>query len=221
MSACHRLPSFLQRTRKIVCVGRNYADHAKELGNAVPTKPILFMKPTSSIITAGQNIEIPVGVSELHHEIELGVVIASQCSRATPEQASKAVGGYLLALDMTARSLQNELKGKGHPWELAKGFDTSLPVGDFIPKDRTPDPHSVRLSCRVNQELRQNGSTSDMIFKIPDLLSFISTYFTLEEGDLVLTGTPSGVGPVKHGDSITGAIEGGIADIHFNVVQRQ
>jgi len=214
-------------TRKVVCVGRNYADHAKELGNAVPTKPILFMKPPSAIITAGQNIEIPLGVTELHHEIELGVIMGSKCCRATPEQAFQAVGGYVLALDMTARSVQNELKGKGHPWEMAKCFDTSLPLGEFIAKEKIPDPQNARLTCEVNGEVRQNGSTSDMIFKIPDLLSYISRYFTLEEGDLVLTGTPSGVGPVKHGDSISGSIfaagdsNPAVAQINFNVIQRQ
>jgi len=216
------LATFAQYCRKAVCVGRNYAEHAKELGNAVPSggeKPLLFMKPSSSIITQGQSIEIPIGLTELHHEIELGIVIGSKCSRASPEKAVEAIGGYVLALDMTARSVQNELKSKGHPWEMAKCFDTSLALGEFIPKDKIPDPHEIELQCRVNEELRQKGSTSDMIFRIPHLLSFISTYFTLEEGDLVLTGTPSGVGPVKNGDVISGQITG-VADISFSVVQR-
>jgi len=217
------LTSFAQHCRKAVCVGRNYVEHAKELGNAVPNpsseKPLLFMKPSTAIITQGQNIEIPVGLDELHHEIELGIVIGKECRRATPEAATEAIGGYVLALDMTARSVQNELKGKGQPWEMAKAFDTSLALGEFIPKEKIPDPHKIVLKCMVNNELRQNGSTADMIFRVPYLLSFISTYFTLQEGDVVLTGTPSGVGPVRDGDKIVGAIDG-VADIAFSVVQR-
>ena len=156
----------------------------------------------------------------MHHEIELGVVIGSKCSRATPDKAVSAIGGYCLALDMTARGVQNELKTQGHPWELAKAFDTSLPVGDFIPKDKILDTQNVTLTCSVNGEMRQNASTKDMIFTVPDLLSYISKYFTLEEGDVVLTGTPAGVGPVKAGDIITGAIPG-ISEIKFEVAQRQ
>lgn len=155
----------------------------------------------------------------MHHEIELGVVIGSRCSRASPEDAFKCVGGYALVLDMTARDFQNELKKNGHPWELAKCFDTSLPVSDFLEPEIVPDPHNVELVCRVNGELRQKDSTAKMITKIPHLLSYISTYFTLEVGDLVLTGTPAGVGPVKHGDVITGEIPG-VVEIAFPVVQR-
>ena len=115
--------------------------------------------------------------------------------------------------------MQNEAKSKGHPWTMAKMFDTSLPVSDFIPCGRLPDPHNVHLWCKVNEELRQDGNTKDMIFNVPTLLSFISQYFTLEEGGLVLTGTPSGVGPVRSGDTITGGIPG-LVDIKFDVIQR-
>jgi len=129
------------------------------------------------------------------------------------------VGGYCLALDMTARDFQNEAKKKGHPWAMAKMFDTSLPVSGLIPATAIADPQNVDLACSVNGEERQKGNTRDMIFSVPTLLSYISQYFTLEEGDLVLTGTPSGVGPVKHGDVITGEIPG-VCKIEFPVIQR-
>ena len=201
--------------------------------------PCLLIQPPSSYITAGEKIEIPLGCQELHHEIELGVVISKQCKRVSPDQAMDYVGGYCIALDMTARDFQviicvshylsplninitfikNEAKAKGHPWTLAKMFDTSLPVSSFIPVSSIPDPHNVNLWCKVNEETRQDGNTKDMIFNVPTLLSFISQYFTLEEGDLVLTGTPSGVGPVRSGDTITGGIPG-LVDIKFDVIQR-
>jgi len=205
--------------RKIVAVGRNYADHAAELGNAVPTKPLLFMKPSSCYITAGQPIEIPLGCQDMHHEIELGAIISKDCKRIKEEDAMKFVGGYCLALDMTARDFQNEAKNKGNPWTFAKMFDTSLPVSEFIPKEKIPQPGDISLWCKVNGELRQNGETKNMIFSLPYLIAHISQYFTLQEGDLILTGTPAGVGPVKSGDIITGGIPD-IVEISFNVEQR-
>jgi len=213
-----RLGQFTDIGRKVVAVGRNYADHAKELGNAVPTKPLLFMKPTSAYITAGQSIQIPQGCNDLHHEIELGVVLGKQARKITEDEAMSCVGGYCLALDMTARDFQDEAKKKGHPWTLAKMFDTSLPVSPLIPLDALPDPHNVSLWCKVNGELRQEGNTKDMIFTLPRLISYISTYFTLNEGDLILTGTPSGVGPVLEGDVITGGIPG-VMEIKFPVAK--
>jgi len=214
-----KLARFTEFSRKIVAVGRNYSEHAAELGNAVPTKPLLFMKPPSAMITAGQQIEIPLGCTEIHHEIELGVIINKECKRVDKDKAMDYVGGYCLALDMTARDFQNEAKAKGHPWAMAKMFDTSLPVSPFISLEAVPDPHNVALWCKVNGETRQSGNTKDMIFNLPTLISFISQYFTLEEGDMILTGTPSGVGPVKQGDVITGGIPG-VMEISFDVVQR-
>lgn len=182
------------------------SEHAIELGNAIPEKPLLFLKPTSSYVVEGNAIKVPLGCSSLHHEIELGVVITSKCQRVKSEDVMNHVGGYVLALDMTARDFQDEAKKKGQPWTLAKGFDTSCPVSSFIPKEKMLDPHNVELWCSVNGNVRQRGSTKDMIFNIPTLLSYISNYFTLEPGDVILTGTPSGVGPVQAGDSIEGGI---------------
>jgi len=204
-----QLSKFVEFGRKIICVGRNYGEHAAELGNAIPEKPLLFLKPPSAYITEGTQIKIPTGCSSLHHEIELGVVIASKCSQVRAEDVMEHVGGYVLALDMTARDFQDEAKKKSQPWTLAKGFDTSCPVSGFIPKEKIIDPHNLEIWCKVNGVLKQKDLTDKMIFNIPTLLSYISTYFTLEAGDVVLTGTPSGVGPVKPGD----VLEGGISNI--------
>ena len=153
--------------------------------------------------------QIPPDCTSLHHEVELGIVIGKQGSSISEADAMNHVAGYVVALDMTARDFQDEAKQKGQPWSLAKGFDTSCPVGDFIEKDKLGNPRDVNLWLKVNEEVKQNGNTKDMIFSIPYLLSYISRFFSLEPGDLVLTGTPSGVGPVKQGD----VIEAGIADI--------
>jgi len=197
-----------------------FRDHAAELGNAIPPKPLIFMKPPTCYITNGQAIEIPLGCNNFHHEIELGVIISKKCSRITKDQAMDHVGGYCLALDMTARDFQEYAKAKGQPWELAKAFDTSLPVSEFIGKDVITDPGNVELICRVNGELRQKENTNKLICPIPDMIEYISQYFTLEEGDLILTGTPAGVGPCKEGDVIEGEIPG-ITHFKFPIVKRK
>ncbi|PIK57380.1 hypothetical protein BSL78_05707 [Apostichopus japonicus] len=204
-----RLAQFSKFGKKIICIARNYLDHAKELGNAVPSEPVFFLKPTTAYLQPGAGaIKIPPGCSNLHFEVELGVVIGKPGSNIPESTALDFVGGYTLAIDMTARDLQEKAKKKGHPWSIAKGFDTSCPVGHFIAKDVIKDPSNVHLWLRVNEEsqLRQDGNTSDMIFKIPTIISYISSFMTLEEGDLILTGTPSGVGPVKSGDVITAGL---------------
>jgi len=213
---------FAEIGKKIVAVGRNYKEHAVELGNAIPDKPLLFMKPATAYITSGKPIRIPKGCTSLHHEIELGIVISSTATNVSVESAMSHVAGYCLALDMTQRDLQNALKEKGHPWEIAKGFDTSCPVSDFVPKDAVKNPQDLNLWCKVNGNIRQQGNTKDMIFEIPYLISYISQFFTLEPNDIILTGTPSGVGPVKDGDTIEGGMNGGgttpdIVNLRFQV----
>lgn len=219
MSLPSRLPWFVTSGKKIVGIGRNFADHAKELGNAVPSKPMMFLKPTTSYIVEGQNIKIPKGCAELHHEVELGVVIGKEGFEIPSEAvfSDGYIAGYCLALDMTARDFQEEAKKKGHPWSIAKGFDTSCPVSDMLPVSSLPNPHDVELWLQVNSVDRQRGSTRDMIFDIPTLVAAVSKYFTLQRGDVILTGTPSGVGPVGVGD----VIDAGIADVvrfQFRVV---
>lgn len=164
-------------------------------------------------------LQLPKGAAEIHHEVELGIVIGKTGSEIPESQAMDYVGGYALALDMTDRGAQDKAKAAGLPWCTAKGFDTACPVSAFIPKEKIPNPQSVDLWLKVNGESKQKASTKDMLFTIPHLISWISNHFTLEPGDLILTGTPSGVGPVKAGDKIECGL-GDIVKMSFTVVGR-
>jgi len=208
---------FYRNGKKIVAVGRNYRDHCAELGNAVPKTPMLFMKPSTAYLSEGEGpILIPRGCQNMHHEVELGVVIGQKCSDVDEADVMKHVAGYALTLDMTARDWQEQCKSKGVPWEIAKAFDTSLPVSRFIAPEELKDPHSTEIWCKVNGADRQRGNTSDMVFSIPYLLAYISRLFTLEPGDLVLTGTPAGVGQVTEGDKISVGL-GEVVSCEFTV----
>lgn len=208
MAAPKPLSRFWEWGKNIVCVGRNYAEHAREMRSAVPREPVLFLKPSSAYAPEGAPVLVPPYTRDLQHELELGVVVGAR-ARAVPEAAAMDyVAGYALCLDMTARDVQDECKRQGLPWTLAKGFTSSCPVSAFVPKARVPDPHRLRLWLRVNGELRQQGDTAAMLFSVPYLVSYVSRVLTLEEGDLLLTGTPEGVGPVKEGDRIEAGIEG-------------
>ncbi|KAL1713759.1 hypothetical protein EV715DRAFT_258105 [Schizophyllum commune] len=216
--------SFARTGKKIVAIGRNYAEHIKELNNAAPKEPFFFLKPTSSYISSGGKLEIPRGVVA-HHEVELGLVIGQRARDVKQADAHSVIAGYALAVDMTARNVQDAVKKKGLPWSTAKGFDTFTPVGDFIAKSAVANPDDLRLWLKINGAFKQNGTTADMIFKIPRLIEHITSIMTLEEGDLVLTGTPSGVGPVNPGDKIecglTTASGDELAALNFDAVQRQ
>ncbi len=190
------------RPSKIVCVGRNYAAHAKELGNEVPKEPLLFFKPPSSIVGPGAAVVLPRESERVEHEAELGVVIGKRLRRATREEANAAVFGYTCVCDVTARDLQK----KDGQWTRAKGFDSFCPVGPWI--ETALDPTDMAVTCTVNGELRQAGRTSQMIFDVPTLLAYVSGVMTLEPGDLLVTGTPEGVGPLAPGDDLRVAIEG-------------
>ena len=192
---------------KIVCLARNYAEHARELGNETPTAPVLFMKPASSVIGDGETVRIPGYSQECHYEVELAVLIGSQAQHVTAGNALEYVAGYGVAIDMTLRDVQNQLKAKGLPWEIAKGFDTACPLSDFVPAGAVADPHALTLTLAVNGEIRQNGTSSDMINRIPQIIAHISAIFTLEPGDVILTGTPAGVGQVCAGDIMAAEIE--------------
>ncbi|KZV60492.1 hypothetical protein PENSPDRAFT_593993 [Peniophora sp. CONT] len=193
---------FVRQGKKIVAIGRNYADHVSELNNKVPKEPFFFLKPTSSYVPNNGYIEIPKGVIA-HHEVELGLVIGKRGRDISQANAMDYIAGYTLANDVTARNMQNDVKSKGLPWSAAKGFDTFTPIGDFIPKDKVADPQNLHLWIKINGQFKQRGATNEMIFPIPRLIEHISSIMTLEEGDLVLTGTPSGVGPFAPGDDIT------------------
>jgi len=202
----------LKRASKVVCIGRNYADHIAELSNAKPKQPFFFLKPPSSILPPGAGPVIrPKGV-DLHYEVELALIMGKQVKNleASDEKgALDSIGSYAIGIDMTARNAQNEAKKKGLPWDIAKGFDTFLPVSEIIAKSAIPDPHSVELYLTVNNEHRQADSTNLMLFQIPRILSDISKVMTLEKGDIVLTGTPKGVGPVVPGDIMRAGIKVG------------
>ena len=187
---------------KIVCVGRNYAAHAKELGNEVPREPLIFLKPPSSIIRDGESIRLPAVSKQVEYEGEIGVVIGRRWRKADGDEARRSIAGIVAANDVTARDLQ---KSDGQ-WTRAKGFDTFCALGTVgeVPRDIS----SLTISTRINGSVRQHGSASGMVFDIPALLSFISGVMTLEPGDLVLTGTPEGVGTLSPGDEVEVEIAG-------------
>ncbi|CAD5183084.1 unnamed protein product [Musa acuminata subsp. malaccensis] len=221
MAAAATASRLLSAGTKIIAVGRNYAAHAKELGNAVPKVPVLFMKPTSSYLQNGGTIEVPHPLESLDHEVELAVVIGKKARDVTEASAMDYVGGYALALDMTAREIQSAAKSAGLPWTVAKGQDTFTPISAVLPRSMVVDPNNLELWLKVvDDEIKQKGSTKDMIFKLPFLVSHISSIMTLVEGDVILTGTPSGVGPVKIGQKITAGITG-LIDVHYDVQRRQ
>jgi 2-keto-4-pentenoate hydratase/2-oxohepta-3-ene-1,7-dioic acid hydratase in catechol pathway len=187
-----------------VCVGRNYRDHVKELGNELPTEPLLFFKPPSSLLAPGGIVRMPAASSRVDYEGELALVIGSRVSKLQPNSDWRSViRGYTLANDVTARDLQ---KTDGQ-WTRGKGFDTFCPVGPIVSDELHPET-GLTLETRVNGELRQHGSTLDFIFGIPELLVYITAAITLEPGDLVLTGTPSGVGPLNPGDRVEVTVPG-------------
>lgn len=203
--------------RNIFCIGRNYVEHAKELNNEVPNQPLVFLKPTSSIIFNGDNIQIPPQSKNVHHEVELAVAIDRAGKNIPKEKALTHVGGYGIGIDITARDIQQKAKEKGHPWTVAKGFDTFAPLSTFIEKDRIEDPQNIDLQISVNGEVRQSDSTKLMIFTVADLIHYLSTIFTLQPGDIILTGTPKGVSPIAKGDNIEASLNNGLTTISVTV----
>jgi len=191
---------------KIVCLGRNYLDHIRELHNEVPEQPVIFCKPGSSLLENGGTVIIPAYSSDCHHELELAVLIGKTGKQITESTALDHVCGYAVALDLTLRDVQSRQKEKGLPWEIAKGFDTSCPLSDFTPADQVADPDNLQLTLRVNGETRQQGNTNMMMRSVARIISEISDFYTLEVGDIILTGTPAGVGPIVSGDLLEGEI---------------
>ena len=192
----------IARPGKIVCIGRNYREHAKELGNDVPVEPLFFLKPSSSIIGEGDPIVLPPQSERVEFEGEIGIVIGSKLTKASEEATKNAIRGVVAINDVTARDLQK----KDSQWTRAKGFDSFCPIGNVATD--FGDLSSLTVVTRVNGELRQRGSASDMVFSIPMLLSYVSHVMTLEPGDIVATGTPSGVGPISIGDVVEVEITG-------------
>ncbi|HLA91701.1 MAG TPA: fumarylacetoacetate hydrolase family protein [Gemmatimonadaceae bacterium] len=186
----------MERPGKIVCVGRNYREHAKEMGNEVPAEPLLFLKPPSAVIGSGAPIELPAGAGRVDYEGEVAIVIGTRLRKAPAAACAAAVRGIVAANDVSAREWQKQ----DSQWARAKGSDTFLPLGEESRKPR--DLAALTLVTRVNGEERQRANTAEMVFPIPDLLSYISRFITLEPGDVVLTGTPPGVGPLAAGDAV-------------------
>ena len=192
---------------KIFCIGRNYLEHAKELNNAVPTKPLIFMKPPTALLLENKPFYYPEFTKNLHYEIEVVLKISKNGKAIQPEFAHRYYDKIGLGIDFTARDVQDELKAKGQPWEIAKGFDNSAVLSDFVDlKDF--DKTNISFELHKNGEIVQKGTTKDLIFSFDTVVSYISQFFTLQQGDLIYTGTPEGVGPVKIGDKLKGFLEG-------------
>ena len=187
---------------KIVCIGRNYAEHARELNNPITTEPMLFMKPVTSLVDITEPIIIDWKKGVVHHELEISILIGDTLTHCTTQQAVSAIIGVGLALDLTLRDLQNELKQNGHPWEKAKAFDGSCPLSAFEPSESFDALDNIELQLTVNGTVRQKGSSRQMLTDIVSLIVYISHWFSLMPGDVVLTGTPAGVGPLHPGDQL-------------------
>ena len=191
---------------KIICIGRNYIDHIKELSNQKPMNPVVFLKPDSSVIAKNQNFIIPSFSNEIHHEVELVVKINKVGKHIDKSFSHKYYDEIGLGIDFTARDIQSNLKEKGHPWEKSKAFDNSCMVGKFLKKEKLEDISKIEFSLKKNNEIVQSGCSNDMLWKIDELISYVSQYFTLKIGDLIFTGTPSGVSKVESGDILEGYI---------------
>ncbi|MBU0474714.1 MAG: fumarylacetoacetate hydrolase family protein [Bacteroidetes bacterium] len=203
---------------KVVCVGRNYADHAKEMGNEIPDKfPIVFMKTATCMINSGENVVHPDYSENLHHEIELVLLVGKTVKNATLEESQSAIAGYAVGLDMTLRDLQFKAKDKGEPWTFAKIFDTSGVISNFVSVDEYNLTGNERIYLSVNGEIRQEATIGLMLFNSAEIIKNISSRMTLEAGDLIFTGTPAGVSRVIKGDKLLGGIEN-IGEIETTIV---
>ncbi|WP_148863516.1 fumarylacetoacetate hydrolase family protein [Marinobacter fonticola] len=188
---------------KIVCVGRNYAAHAKELNNPVSDTPLLFMKPATAATVMEQPIHLPQGRGEVHFETELAVLIGKPLTDATEKDVRGAILGFGLALDLTLRDVQSQLKAKGQPWERAKAFDGACPLSPFVPAEALDPKEPITFALDIDGHRHQRGTTQEMLFPIVPLIAHISEHFTLMPGDVVLTGTPEGVGALHQGQKLT------------------
>ena len=192
---------------KIICIGRNYTEHAKELNNEVPAEPVFFLKPDTALLKDNEAFYYPEFTNDLHHEVELVLKINKVGKHIEERFASKYFDEIGIGIDFTARDVQTKCKEKGLPWEKAKAFDGSAPLGRFIPFKHFNNLNNINFHLEVNGEIKQKGSTADLLFSFEKIISFVSHFITLKTGDLIFTGTPAGVGPVKRGDHLTAFIE--------------
>lgn len=187
---------------KVVCVGRNYADHAAELNNPVPTTPMLFIKPSTAIVPLSEPFVVPLNFGSVHFETEMAILIGQPLKNATDSQIEAAIAGVGIGLDLTLRDVQSQLKQQRHPWETAKGFDGACPLSAFLKPEVVGDLQNQQIRLTVNNQVRQDGNSSQMLNKVYPLIAYMSQYFTLLPGDVILTGTPAGVGAVNPGDTL-------------------
>jgi len=193
---------------KIIAIGRNYAEHAKELNNPVPTVPVIFMKPDTALLRENKPFYHPDFSEDIHHEIELVLKISKEGKHISEKFAAGYFDEIALGVDFTARDIQQKHKEKGLPWELAKAFDGSAPVSSFVPKDKFNDLYNLNFKLDINGQTRQEGNTKDLLFSFERIIAFVSQYITLKKGDLIFTGTPQGVGKVNIGDHLEAYLEG-------------
>jgi 5-oxopent-3-ene-1,2,5-tricarboxylate decarboxylase / 2-hydroxyhepta-2,4-diene-1,7-dioate isomerase len=198
----------VRRPPKIVALGLNYALHAKEGNYQVPKEPIIFVKSGSSVIGPGETIRIPRRMGRMDHEVELAVVIGKQATAVKRRNAWKVIAGYTVCNDVTARDIQTADIEKRHPWYRSKSFDTFAPMGPWIiTADAIPSPLRLTVTCRVNGKIRQRANTRDLVFDVPTIIEYVTRHITLEPGDIISTGTPEGIGPIAHGDTIVCSVE--------------
>lgn len=193
---------------KIICIGRNYAEHAKEMKSEVPTEPVFFMKPDTAILKDGEAFYFPEFTKDLHHELEVVLKISKVGKHIEEKYAHKYYDEITLGIDFTARDIQAKCKEKGLPWENAKAFDHSAPVGEFLKLEKFQNLNALEFELKINGELRQQGNTKDLLFSFDQVIAYVSKFVTLKTGDLIFTGTPEGVGPVKVGDKLEGYLMG-------------
>lgn len=214
----HSIPQFTTlQFGSLFCIGRNYAKHAAEMNSEITDEPVVFLKPRSSIIFNNDSVQIPTSSINVHHEVELVLLIGKECENISKNEALNYVKAYSIGLDITARDIQSNAKKEGLPWTLAKGFNTFAPIGNFVQYQNNHNFNNLDLSVSVNGEIRQQGNTSDMIFSAAEIISYLSHNFTLYPGDLIFTGTPEGVSPIKKGDKVHASLNSGESTLNVSV----
>jgi len=207
--------------RRIYCVGQNYAEHVREMGgDPTKTRPVFFSKPADAVVTNNESVTYPMATDNLHYEAELVVALKSGGQKLSAEDSAKSIYGYAVGIDFTRRDLQAKFKSLGQPWDVAKGFDQSAPISAIKPAEHCGSVESARIWLSVNNAVKQDGNTDDMIWKIAGIIAELSNFFELKAGDLIFTGTPSGVGAVAVGDEIRAGIDG-VGELSFTILESQ
>lgn len=211
------IPGLELPVNNIYCIGRNYAQHAKEMGSKVPKIPLVFIKPHGTICYDEASIELPVQSNDVHFEAEIVVAISKEGKSISQDSATKYVAGLGAGIDFTARDIQAISKKQGQPWTIAKGFDNFAPISTFVPSEDVQNFDDLDIKLFQNGFVKQHGNSSEMVFSIPNLISFLSSIFTLQPGDLIFTGTPEGVGPVQSGDKLEVLLNNGLTSLTVNI----